>query len=319
MSALPANWAFTAPMTLPISPGPLAPSSATMAATAAVTSSALMRWGRYTCSTAISACSIAAKSWRPALSKALMLSLRCLMSLSMMATMAASSSSMRSSTSFCFIAACSRRMVDRRALSLARMAVFMSSVIWALRLITIVLGKAAIVPILCALFWQKSVQLAARGGLQSRFCGLAQRRAEVLQGVGAHGSVLPVQGHVQPAFRINADHAARLQGGLHQRLRCQAPAQAQRCGIDKTGGRGQVMHGRCQPGTGDAAHKAPLQGIFAVENNNGCPRQRGRIHPGMKVACGKLRRGNGLVAHGTQRLHRAALHRHAVGGDHAQH
>ena len=79
------------------------------------------------------------------------------------------------------------------------------------------------------------------------------------------------------------------------------------------------MHGRCQPGTGDAAHKAPLQGIFAVENNDGCPRQRGRIHPGMKVARGKLRRGNGLVAHGTQRLHRAALHRHAVGCDHAQH
>jgi hypothetical protein len=31
MSALPASLAFTAPMTLPMSPGPLAPSSATMA------------------------------------------------------------------------------------------------------------------------------------------------------------------------------------------------------------------------------------------------------------------------------------------------
>ena len=30
MSALPANWVLTAPMTLPMSPGPLAPNEATM-------------------------------------------------------------------------------------------------------------------------------------------------------------------------------------------------------------------------------------------------------------------------------------------------
>src|SRR3990167_3388522 len=93
-----------------------------------------MRSGRWACSTAISAFSLSARSWRPAPSKAVMLSLRCLMSLSTMATIAASSSVMRSSTSFCFIAACNRRMVPRRSLSLARMAVFMSSVIWSLRL-----------------------------------------------------------------------------------------------------------------------------------------------------------------------------------------
>jgi hypothetical protein len=52
----------------------------------------------------------------------------------MTAITAASSSSMRSSTSFCFMAAVSRRMVPRRSLSLARMAAFMSSVICSLRL-----------------------------------------------------------------------------------------------------------------------------------------------------------------------------------------
>ncbi|MNY79094.1 hypothetical protein D3C86_2195810 [compost metagenome] len=51
-----------------------------------------------------------------------------------MAMMATSSSTTRSSTSFCFMAASSMRMVPRRSLSLARMAVFMSSVICSLRL-----------------------------------------------------------------------------------------------------------------------------------------------------------------------------------------
>ena len=44
-----------------------------------------------------------------------------------MATTAASSSTMRSSTSRCFIAASSMRIVDSRSLSFARMAAFMSS------------------------------------------------------------------------------------------------------------------------------------------------------------------------------------------------
>ncbi|EWS57412.1 hypothetical protein Y695_04831 [Hydrogenophaga sp. T4] len=71
---------------------------------------------------------------RSALVKASTLSLRCLISLSTMAMTMVSSSSTRSSTSFCFIAAVSRRMVPRRSLSLARMAAFMSSVICSLRL-----------------------------------------------------------------------------------------------------------------------------------------------------------------------------------------
>src|SRR5512147_1067600 len=54
-----------------------------------------------------------------------------------MPTMAASSSSMRSSTSFCFIAAIRPRMVSSRAASLARMAAFMSSVMRSFRLIVV--------------------------------------------------------------------------------------------------------------------------------------------------------------------------------------
>ena len=45
----------------------------------------------------------------------------------MIATMAASSNTTRSSTSFCFIAAISRRMVPSSGASLARIAAFMSS------------------------------------------------------------------------------------------------------------------------------------------------------------------------------------------------
>jgi len=46
ISALPASRVFTAPMTLPMSPGPVAPSSVTMARTACAISAASMRWGR---------------------------------------------------------------------------------------------------------------------------------------------------------------------------------------------------------------------------------------------------------------------------------
>src|ERR1700679_368133 len=53
----------------------------------------------------------------------------------MTAVTAASSSVTRSSTSRCLIAASNSRMVPRRSVSRARMAVFMSSVIWSLRLI----------------------------------------------------------------------------------------------------------------------------------------------------------------------------------------
>ena len=61
-----------------------------------------------------------------------MLSLRCLIILSMMAITITSSNSTRSSTSFCFMADSNKRIVPKRSVSLARMAVFMSSVIWSL-------------------------------------------------------------------------------------------------------------------------------------------------------------------------------------------
>src|SRR5436190_2263946 len=54
---------------------------------------------------------------------------RCFTILSMMARMSASVRTTRSSTSFCFMADSSRRTVPRRAVSLARIAAFMSSVI----------------------------------------------------------------------------------------------------------------------------------------------------------------------------------------------
>src|SRR5205823_12079957 len=58
---------------------------------------------------------------------------RCLIIFSITPTTAASSSSMRSSTSRCLMAARIRRIADSRAASLARMAAFMSSVICCLR------------------------------------------------------------------------------------------------------------------------------------------------------------------------------------------
>ncbi len=62
---------------------------------------------------------------------------RCLIMRSMIATMSVSLTSTRSSTSFCLIAASSRRIVDRRAAALARIASFMSSVMRALSVIAV--------------------------------------------------------------------------------------------------------------------------------------------------------------------------------------
>src|SRR5205085_5905424 len=59
----------------------------------------------------------------------------CFTSLSTIETICASSRTMRSSTSRCFIAASRPRIVSSRGASLARIAVFMSSVIRSLRLI----------------------------------------------------------------------------------------------------------------------------------------------------------------------------------------
>src|SRR5439155_21016443 len=68
----------------------------------------------------------------------------------MMPTTSASDTSIRSSTSFCLIAASSRRIVDRRAASLARMAAFMSSVIVALSVIGLRNAKGRIAsPLRC--------------------------------------------------------------------------------------------------------------------------------------------------------------------------
>src|SRR3989338_3408669 len=61
---------------------------------------------------------------------------RCLFIFSMMATTSVSDNSMRSPPSRCFIAASNRRIAPRRAASLARIAVFMSSVICCLRLMS---------------------------------------------------------------------------------------------------------------------------------------------------------------------------------------
>src|SRR5690606_25264134 len=83
--------------------------------------------------TAISARSMSARCWRPAASYWLMESRRCLTIFSSTASTWASSSSMRSSTSRCLIAALTRRITPRRALSPAFMAVFMSSVSCCLR------------------------------------------------------------------------------------------------------------------------------------------------------------------------------------------
>ncbi|SOZ35609.1 conserved protein of unknown function [Cupriavidus neocaledonicus] len=80
---------------------------------------------------------MSARSLRPACWNCAIESLRCLISFSTTASTALSSSSTRSSTSRCLIAASSKRMVPRRSVSRARMAVFMSSLIRALRDIVI--------------------------------------------------------------------------------------------------------------------------------------------------------------------------------------
>src|SRR5688572_8411505 len=74
-----------------------------------------------------------ARSSRPAASNCATESRRCLTILSRTARTCASSSSMRSSTSFCLIAALTRRITPRRSFSPAFIADFMSSVSWVFR------------------------------------------------------------------------------------------------------------------------------------------------------------------------------------------
>src|SRR5450830_1709245 len=133
MSARPASLGLSTPMTLPMSCGPAAPVAATAACTSALISSSDSPAGMYVVRKTSSAFSISARSWRPPASNWLMESLRCLTILSMIASTIVSSSSTRSSTSFCFIAAVIRRIVPSLAVSLARIAAFMSSVICSFR------------------------------------------------------------------------------------------------------------------------------------------------------------------------------------------
>src|SRR6185503_4320296 len=82
--------------------------------------------------------SASARSLRAAFSNWAIDSRRCLIIFSRIETTSASVSSTRSSTSFCLIAARMRRTADRRAASLARIAVFISSLICCLRAIFLV-------------------------------------------------------------------------------------------------------------------------------------------------------------------------------------
>src|SRR5262245_64360277 len=79
--------------------------------------------------TAISALSLATRSARPPASNCVMASRRCLSIFSSTASTCSSVRLMRSSTSRCLIAACTRRSVASRSFAPARIAVFTSSVI----------------------------------------------------------------------------------------------------------------------------------------------------------------------------------------------
>ena len=145
MSVFPAAFAFTTPITLPMSLTDAAPVDAMASWMRASTSASVSCAGRYTTSSSISACSLAARSGRLPCSNWAIDSLRCLSIFSTTARTWASSSSTRSSTSRCLIAACSMRIVPRRSFSPARIADFMSSVIRSLReavVIVMVLGRA---------------------------------------------------------------------------------------------------------------------------------------------------------------------------------
>src|SRR4029450_7570138 len=83
---------------------------------------------------------ISTRSWRLPASNCVIESRRCLIIFSMTLTTSPSAMSFRSSTSRCLIAASGGRMVDRRAVSLARIAAFMSSVMRALRVIAVLDG-----------------------------------------------------------------------------------------------------------------------------------------------------------------------------------
>ncbi|MNT37022.1 hypothetical protein D3C72_1731380 [compost metagenome] len=134
MSAWPASLGFSAPISLPMSAGLAAPVSAMAAWMAATISASPSLVGRYWSITTISSRSITARSSRLAASNWLTESLRCLTIFSSTASTAASSSSMRSSTSLRLMSASIRRITPRRCFSPAFMAAFMSSVSCCFRL-----------------------------------------------------------------------------------------------------------------------------------------------------------------------------------------
>src|SRR6185436_9113013 len=128
-----------------------------------------------------------------------------------MPTTAASSSWMRSSTSFCFMAARSRRTVDSRALSLARIAAFMSSVILSFKemlLVHLLRQHLAAQALVMALHRRGELALALRGGL---FVELA--RAQLGQETGLfHGALEAAHRHLERLVFLDSygRHVARL-------------------------------------------------------------------------------------------------------------
>src|SRR5689334_6192433 len=146
---------------------PLAPDCAIAASTAWAISASLICAGRYADSTLSSAFSASARSARPPFSNWTIDSRRCLIIFSITPTTAASSSSMRSSTSRCLMAARMRRMAESRAASFARMAAFMSSVICCLRgmLVELLRQHLAAQPLVVALYRGGKLALALGGRL----------------------------------------------------------------------------------------------------------------------------------------------------------
>ncbi|KAG1537394.1 hypothetical protein G6F50_014873 [Rhizopus delemar] len=111
--------------------------------------------------------------------------------------------------------------------------------------------------------------------------------------------MVPVQRHIQPAAGFQYHHAAGMHGGRDQGFRGHAPAESARCGFDETGGGGQF--------------------ILAVEHQHRCACQGGGLHAIAEVLAGEAGRGDGVVAHRAERMHVAAFHRLAFGGDRAEH
>src|SRR5581483_4658401 len=147
--------------------------------------------------------SLSTRSWREAFSNCAMASRRCLIIFSLTARTSASASSTRSSTSFCLIAAVRRRSVDRRALSLARIAVFTSSLICCLRgmLIQLLRQHLAAQALVVALHRRGELALALRGRLL-----VVLARAQLGQKTGLlHRALEAAHRHFERLVFLDAD------------------------------------------------------------------------------------------------------------------